>query len=103
MSKNFVLSGPVFVTVQVSMVKNEKQPHAYLMHILYNILSKSTAFWRIWRSAFFRTSPHVDCRGQSRTAATTKMELFDQVSLRLGSFERKPIAFIAEARALHDL
>ena len=49
--------------------------------MVVNIQSKSTVFWKIWMSAFVRSSPHSDfwCHG-SRITATTKMELFEQVT-----------------------
>ena len=53
-------------------------------------------------NVFSRSSPHVnlvDCG--SRTTATTKMELFNKVTLCLGILERKVIVLVAEAKVLY--
>ena len=51
---------------------------------------------------FFRSSPHTNLKGpRSRGTTTTKMELFDQVTLCLGTLESKTIILEAETRAFY--
>ena len=68
-------------------------------------------FWKLISSVnlfeedvFFRPSTHANLKDpRSRGTATTKMELFDQVTLYLGTLERKTIVLVAETRALFVL
>ena len=64
-----------------------------------NILNKSTLF-EAFEGDVFR-SPPANLKGcGSRTVATIKMELFDQVILCLGILKRNTIVLVAGARAL---
>ena len=51
---------------------------------------------------FFRPSPHANLKGHGpRTTATTKMQLFDQVTFCLGIFERKTVLLVVETKAFY--
>ena len=75
------------------MLEKGKQLHAKLTlkHLLtVNIISTFTAFEEFEGDASFRTFPHANSTGRgSRTSATTKMELFEQVALDLGILQKE--------------
>ena len=55
-------------------------------------------------SVFCRLFSHANLNDPgSRATATTKMELFDQVTLCLGILETKTIILVAETRALYGV
>ena len=63
------------------------------------ILNKSVAFWR---KVFLRPSPNAYLKGpKSGATATTKMEFFDQVTIRLGILEMNTNVLVAEARTFY--
>ena len=51
---------------------------------------------------FPRPSPHANLKGpRFRSTATTKMELFDKITLCLSTLERKTIVLVPEKRTLY--
>ena len=55
-------------------------------------------------SVFCRPFSHANLNDPgSRAIATTKMELFDQVTLCVGILETKTIVLVTEARALYGV
>ena len=55
-------------------------------------------------SVFCRSFSHANLNDPvSRATTTTRIELFDQVTLCVGILETKTIALVAEARALYGV
>ena len=74
-----------------------------LKHLLaVIILNKSAGFWAIWRRC--RPFVYANLKGLgSRNTATTKMKLFDQITLSLDILKRKTIVLAAKVIALYGV